>query len=351
MFIAIKRAYDGQGWTQWPIALQQHDRQALQQIRNQYSHFIEQVEFEQFVFFSQWHEIRDYAHQHGVYLFGDMPIFVAHDSADVWAQRKNFLLDDNGDSLFVAGVPPDCFSETGQRWGNPLYDWDYMQQDQFDWWKQRFTTQLELFDLIRVDHFRGFEASWYIPAHEETAMNGEWIKVPGRELLQSLFEYFHALPLVAEDLGLITEEVNQLREHFGLPGMKILQFAFGGDSSNPYLPHNHAPLSVVYTGTHDNDTTVGWFDSLDDNTRQHYINYCGCADDAIDMPWDLIRLALSSVAQLAVIPMQDVLCLDTDQRMNTPGTTEGNWQWRFDWQQVTPELAPKLHEWMQLYGR
>jgi len=352
LFMAIKQAHQGDAWMKWPDNLRNRDSAALKRARKAYAQQIEQICFEQFVFFTQWHEIRAYAHQHDVMLFGDMPIFVSHDSADVWAQRENFLIDEYGDAALVAGVPPDAFSDTGQRWGNPLYDWEHMLRDGFSWWHQRFATQLELFDLIRIDHFRGFEACWQIPAEEATAINGEWVEVPGRALLQSLFDHFSNLSLVAEDLGVITRQVTRLRKDFHLPGMKILQFAFGGDSKNPYLPHNHEKISVVYTGTHDNNTTLGWYRSLDPHTRLHMHRYLGLADDAhADMPWLFNRLALASVARLAVLPLQDMLALDERHRMNIPGTSKRNWLWRFEEGKLSDELAARLRGLLELYGR
>ena len=285
-------------------------------------------------------------------MFGDMPIFVAQDSADVWAHRENFMLDASGEPLYVAGVPPDAFSATGQRWGNPLYHWDAMQDDHFKWWQTRFKTQHALFDLIRVDHFRGFDACWQIPATEPTAMHGEWVKVPGRKLLAQIRKKFPALLLVAEDLGVITAEVNALRDDFGLPGMKILQFAFGDDAANPYLPHNHCELCLVYTGTHDNDTTLGWLRAIPETTRQHLLAYLGCGEiDDIKLLEKMRDLTLSSVARLAVLPMQDILQLDTQHRMNKPGTTVDNWRWRFDWPQLTALMRDQLQYKIKLFGR
>ncbi|MCK4710487.1 MAG: 4-alpha-glucanotransferase, partial [Gammaproteobacteria bacterium] len=285
-------------------------------------------------------------------LFGDMPIFVSFDSSDVWACRKNFLMTKEGQCDFVAGVPPDAFSDQGQRWGNPLYDWSYLQSTKFDWWVQRFTIQLELFDLIRVDHFRGFEACWNIPAEEVSAIIGEWVKSPGEALLTVLHQNFKSLPLVAEDLGVITDEVVKLREQFNLPGMKILQFGFDGDCRNLYLPHNHQSNSVVYTGTHDNNTTLGWYTELDINSRDYLHRYLGVDKTAtVDMPWIMNRMALASVANLAIIPMQDILSLDATHCMNVPGTTEGNWRWRFNWDQLWPGLSSDLRKLIAVYDR
>ncbi len=349
LYTALRQELDEQAWPQWPEALRDRQPKALEQARVRLKYVIDSITFQQYLFFRQWHELRDYARQHGLQLFGDMPIFVAHDSAEVWAHREYFTVGEHGDAQTVAGVPPDYFSATGQRWGNPLYRWERMQEDGFAWWIARMRTQLELFDFVRIDHFRGFEACWEIPGSAETAMEGHWVKAPGEALLSALHEAFHALPLVAEDLGVITPEVDALRNKFGLPGMKILQFAFGGDASNPYLPHNHEKKSVVYTGTHDNDTTLGWYASLTEAEKGHISAYLGHPGE--EMPWPLIRAALASVACLAMLPMQDVLELDGEHRMNTPGTVEGNWRWRFDWEQVRPDLSSHLSGLVRLYGR
>ena len=350
LFQVIRTKHESHGWLAWPKKLRDHDEQELTRFANKHVDALEEERFIQYVFFRQWHELRDYAHQHGVLLFGDMPIFVAHDSADVWASRQNFQLDKTGQSTVVAGVPPDYFSETGQRWGNPHYDWEQMQANDFSWWVERMRTQLELFDLIRIDHFRGFEAYWEISAEAETAVGGHWVKAPGVELLQRLYDEFHDLPLVAEDLGIITPEVEALRDQFGLPGMKILQFAFGSGPENPYLPHNCSPNSVIYTGTHDNDTTLGWYNSCDQAVRELLDDYLGCSADG-KMPWPLIRAALASVSRLAVLPMQDLLGLESEHRMNTPGTSEGNWQWQFEWTQLPADLVECLRHLNSQYGR
>ncbi len=350
LFRVIREQYDSLGWLAWPKQLRDRDEKSLAQFATEHVDALEEEQFIQYVFFHQWLELRQYAHQHGVLLFGDMPIFVAHDSADVWADRQNFQLDETGKSLVVAGVPPDYFSATGQLWGNPHYDWDKMQADGFSWWVERMRTQLELFDLIRIDHFRGFEAYWEISAKAKTAVGGHWVKAPGKALLQRLYDEFRELALVAEDLGIITPEVEALRDLFELPGMKILQFAFGSGPENPYLPHNCSPNSVIYTGTHDNDTTLGWYQSCDKSLRELLDDYLGCSSEA-RIPWPLIRAALASVARLAIIPMQDLLALDSQHRMNTPGTCEGNWQWGFDWSQVPTDLVERLRHLNTLYGR
>lgn len=352
LFIALKKNMQGESWLNWPDELRDRMPKALKQASQELADNIDQIRFEQFVFFTQWHELRDYAVEQGVLLFGDMPIFVSHDSADVWAHRKNFLIDKLGQASFVSGVPPDAFSETGQRWGNPLYDWKAMQADGFRWWLTRFKTQHELFDLIRIDHFRGLQACWQIPAEEDTAVKGEWVEVPGEQLLAAIRKEFSDMTLVAEDLGVITPAVEELRDQFSLPCMKVLQFAFSDNNDNPYLPYNYSQNCVVYTGTHDNDTTLGWYQSLDNYSLRRLHDYLACPEQKeLDMPWVLIRLALSSVANMAIIPMQDILSLDSLHRMNTPGTTQGNWRWRFEWTQIWPSLANDLWKMNASYGR
>lgn len=349
LFEALRGRYNGAPWWEWPPTLRAREPKALGKARKQLAEPCEQTRFEQFLFFDQWLALKRHANGKGIWLFGDMPIFVARDSADVWANPESFDLDEAGEPRTVAGVPPDYFSETGQRWGNPLYLWDRMQADGFSWWKARIHSQHELFDLIRIDHFRGFEAYWEIPAAEPTAIHGHWVKAPGEALFQTLLEEFHELPLVAEDLGVITDEVETLRDRFQLPGMKILQFAFDGQAHNPYLPHNHVHNGLVYTGTHDNNTTVGWYESLGNDERKRVKEYLGLPGEA--MPWALIRAAYASVAKLAIVPMQDVLGLGAEARMNTPGTVDGNWKWRFDWTQVPTDLAARLRHLAETYAR
>lgn len=352
LFMALKKAYRGSSWTEWPVCYRFRDETSLNEARQQYADVIRSIQFTQFVFFTQWQELQEYATSLNILLFGDVPIYVALDSADVWSDKENFLMHADGQCDYVAGVPPDAFSDDGQYWGNPLYDWDYQKKNDFDWWKKRFKTQLELFDLIRIDHFRGLEACWNIPAHEETARNGEWVKTPGKALLNSLYQYFDELPLVAEDLGVITKDVEKLRDEFSLPGMAILQFAFGGQADNPYLPHNHKTNSVVYTGTHDNDTTLGWYKNLQQYERKHLHEYMGHSEFSdLEIPWDLNRMVMASTSRLAILPMQDLLGLDSTHRMNTPGTIQGNWSWRFNWSQVWPGLATDLNHMVKLYGR
>ena len=335
------------GWWEWPLALRDRQPQALNTAQQRLKIMIEETRWEQFIFFSQWQALKDYAHHKGVYFFGDIPIFVAEDSVDVWAHRENFLLNTEGRPTVVAGVPPDYFSETGQRWGNPLYDWAYMQSNHFSWWRDRLHSAQVLFDVARIDHFRGFEASWAIQAACKTAIEGQWMSVPGESLFEQLQDI--DLPLVAEDLGMITPEVTALREKFGLPGMKILQFAFDSGNDNPYLPHNLTEHSVVYTGTHDNNTTLGWFQELPEHAQQKVCDYLQISPN--DMPWALIEAALASVAQWAIIPMQDILSLDSTHRMNTPGIQQNNWRWRFDWSQLSSDMPKKLRHICGNYGR
>lgn len=349
LYQALKDEHQGRAWCDWPPALRDRDAQALAHARARLSAQIDHVRFQQWLFFRQWRALREHCAARGLALFGDLPIFVAHDSADVWARRELFLLDAEGRQQVVAGVPPDYFSETGQRWGNPLYDWERMAAEGHAWWVARLRTQMRLFDLLRIDHFRGFAAYWEIPAESETAIAGRWVQGPGAALFEALETALGALPLVAEDLGVITEDVTALRDGLRLPGMKILQFAFDGGPDNPYLPHQHRPLCVVYTGTHDNDTSLGWWQGLDASAQAHVLDYLGHPGEA--MPRPLLRAALASVARLAVIPLQDLLELDGDHRMNRPGVAEGNWRWRFEWDMVPAGLGERLLAWNRLYGR
>lgn len=352
MFVALKDQCQKKPWYEWPEAIRDRQPKGLKKASLELKAEIKQVIFEQFIFFTQWHEIRAYASQHDVELFGDLPIFVARDSADVWAERENFLIEKNGEMKFIAGVPPDAFSDTGQRWGNPLYDWEHMKSTDFSWWKARLKSQLKLFDMVRIDHFRGLQACWKIPQEEETAINGEWIEVPGREMLDELFRTMHRLPLVAEDLGVITSAVTELKESFNLPGMKVLQFAFDGNNNNPHLPHCHRVDDIVYTGTHDNDTTLGWVENKNNYNGGFFNEYIGYKHkNAEQKYWSMIRLAMSSVSFLCVLPMQDLLCLGSSSRMNIPGMKEGNWVWRFEWCQVRSDALEKISHYMALYQR
>ena len=347
LYQCLKAEYGDAPWWEWPKAARLREPATLSDMRETESY--DYYSFEQYVFFSQWLALRSYARSRGLRLFGDMPIFVAEDSADVWAHTDLFVLDGAGRPEIVTGVPPDYFAADGQRWGNPHYRWQRMAADGFAWWRDRVRTQRELFDWIRVDHFRGLESAWAIPFSEKTAVAGEWMPVPGDALLAALQREFGDLPLIAEDLGLITEAVYALRDRYGLPGMRVLQFAFDGDSSSPHLPHNYSQNSVAYTGTHDNDTTRGWYERLTESERARVHEYLGPFYEAV--PWPFIRAAIASVARLAVVPWQDALGLGGDARMNTPGTSKGNWGFRFRWEDVPPDLPPRLKALAALYGR
>ncbi len=338
-------------WVEWDEPLRRRDADALDAARQRLADRVAFHAFSQFAFFEQWTALRRRANDLGIAVVGDIPVFVAHDSADVWAHQHLFKLDTSGQPLVVAGVPPDYFSATGQRWGNPLYDWVSMSRDGYAWWIARFRHLLEEVDVVRIDHFRGFEAAWEVPAGETTAVNGAWVRGPGRAVFDAVTAALGTQPaVVAEDLGFITDEVRALLQATGFPGMKVLQFAFGGGASNPYLPHNYVdPNCVVYTGTHDNDTTRGWFAALSPEEQAYVRLYLGpCGEDVADC---LMRLALSSVARTAIVPLQDVLGLSSEARINTPGAAEGNWTWRYRANQLDPARAACLAEMTELYGR
>jgi 4-alpha-glucanotransferase len=325
-YLALRTLHGGTPWTGWEPALRDRDPAAVRTALAGAGDLTERLRAEQWLFADQWRRLREYAADRGVLLYGDLPIFVAHDSADVWADRHLFRLDADGRPTTVTGVPPDYFAADGQKWNNPHYDWAALAADGYAWWRRRITRQRDLFDLVRIDHFRGFEAAWHVPVDAPTAKDGWWEPGPGLDLLRPLVESAGAGSLVAEDLGVITPAVDELRRTCGLPGMKVLQFAFDGDPGNPHLPAHHGEHSVVYTGTHDNDTTLGWWRSLDDGTRD--LVRAQLLDPAEDLPWALVRLALSSRARLAVVPLQDLLALGSEARMNTPGVPDGNWTWQ-----------------------
>ncbi len=349
LFRALKDQHQYKPWWEWESKYRDREYSALVSAKQRFAPEIAQYSFEQFLFFQQWLALKQYANEHQVLMFGDLPIFVAADSVDVWAGRENFQMNEQGRPSVVAGVPPDYFSATGQLWGNPHYHWEHMQSNGFQWWQERLCTQGVLFDVVRIDHFRGFEAYWEVQADAENAMDGRWVKAPGEALFKTLMEK-NTIPLVAEDLGVITDEVTALREQFGIPGMKILQFAYeGGGAENPYLPHQHESNCVVYTGTHDNDTTLGWFRSMSPQVQQHVCEYLNA--NPHDMPWPMIRAAFASVAKLAIVPMQDVLGYGSEHRMNIPGVPTGNWRWRFTWEQVPHGLDKKIRHLLELYGR
>ncbi len=353
LFKAIKSSMDGMSWTRWPTALRDRDPAALAERREYLAEGVLREQFTQFLFFDQWARLKAYLSERDILVIGDAPIYVTQDSADVWANPTLFKLGPDCEPLFVAGVPPDYFSKTGQRWGNPVYDWDAHKQTGFAWWVERLGRTFALYDFVRLDHFRGFAGYWEIPAEEETAEKGEWVDAPGQALFKALLGHFPVLPLLAEDLGVITPDVRELRDGFGFPGMKILQFCFhDGIGENHDAPHNHVENAVVFTGTHDNNTTLGWMlEDAGDQGRRVLMEYLGREIPPADVPWALVRLALMSVARLAVFPMQDVLGLGSEARMNMPSQAKGNWCWRCQPEAFTPALAAKLKALNGIYGR
>ncbi|MBC7237574.1 MAG: 4-alpha-glucanotransferase, partial [Chloroflexi bacterium] len=349
LFMALKAHFRWANWTGWDrdIALRRKD--AVHHWRQLLAEPIEYHAFLQFLFDRQWAALKRYANEKGLRIIGDMPLFVGHDSADVWSHQELFRLDEKGHPTVVAGVPPDYFSATGQRWGNPHYRWERMAENGYEWWMQRLRRVLAQVDMVRLDHFRGFAGYWQVPASKETAAEGRWVKGPGADFFLRAQEVLGKLPIIAEDLGTISPDVHELRERFGLPGMRVLQFAFDSDASNPHLPHNYKPDTLVYTGTHDNDTTVGWYASRDEKVR-HYVRIYTGADDS-HIHWTLIRLAMTSVADMAIFPLQDVLGLGSEARLNVPGRPHGNWAWRFRGGDLRPELADTLRELARISGR
>ena len=349
LFEAISRRESGRPWWTWPPELRDRDPGALEHVRREEAERIRELEAEQFAFASQWRRLREHAGSRGVLLFGDLPFYVAPNSVETWAHREAFQLDGSGRATAVAGVPPDYYSPLGQRWGNPLYDWDRMLADGMAFWRRRVRCQLERVDLLRLDHFRGLAAHWAIAADAPDARGGTWKRTPGRVLLGWLADDLDDPPLVAEDLGLITPDVEDLRRAFGLPGMRVLQFGFDGSSDNPHLPHMHQRDCIVYTGTHDNDTSVGWYASLDGETARRVDFYLRMGSST--MPEPLVRAALASVGALAVIPVQDLLGLGSDARINTPASTAGNWTWRVPAGALCAELASRYRRLNGVYGR
>jgi len=357
LYMALREKFKKKSWTSWPRKLACREPEALRKARKELADRIRYHKFVQYCFFSQWMELKRYANQRGIRLIGDIPIYVGLDSVDVWAFQENYLLDKKKHfPTYVAGVPPDYFSSTGQRWGNPIYRWK--QDDGRDnetlyaWWRQRFLCKFQIADIVRIDHFRGFEAHWQIPAEEKTAVKGDWIKGPGIGFFRKITRSMGSLQIIAEDLGVVTPEVVELRDRLQYPGMKILQFAFDSDADNAYLPHNFTTTNcVVYSGTHDNDTTVGWYlsDKASSLSKKRVRRYSH--SDGNEIHWDFIRLAYSSIADLAVIPLQDVLGFGSDCRMNMPGTEDGNWRWRCAGMFLTDEVAGRLYDETAFYGR
>ncbi len=349
LFAALNRAHAAAAWWTWPAALRNRQPAALAQARARLGDELHTLRVQQWQFAQQWSALRAYAHERGVQLFGDLPIYVAPDSVATWVQREQFQLHASGEPAALAGVPPDYFSADGQLWGNPLYNWQQAAADDFAFWRQRFAAQLQRFDLLRIDHFRGLAGYWSVPAGALTARDGRWIEAPGAALLARLRTAHDGLPVVAEDLGLITPDVDALRRQFGLPGMRVMQFGFDGSPDNPHLVHNYSRYTVAYTGTHDNDTSLGWYRSLDASAARRVDDYLG--GDSAHMPGALLRAALASVAVLAVAPLQDLLALGSEARFNTPGTIKGNWNWQFAAGALTTELAGQLFAMNERYGR
>ena len=352
LFMAAKDFHNGDVWSKWDKGLIHRTENALNEWKEKLSDDIQYHKFVQFNFFKQWKAVRDYANNNGIKIIGDMPIFIAYDSADLWANKEIFSVDEDGKLDTVAGVPPDYFSPTGQLWGNPLYRWKVMEKDDFLWMRKRFASLYELIDIVRIDHFRGFDAYWEIPGDAKTAERGRWVKAQGEKLFKSLIKHLGDVPILAEDLGVITPEVEALRDKFNFPGMKILQFAFGTDMETKFLPHNYIPNCVVLTGSHDNDTTRSYFEKVKKEEyhiyehAQVYLNYFG--DDLVN---ELIRMAYASVANIVIIPMQDILNLGGEARMNFPSRLGGNWAWRFSWEQINENIAPHYKGLTVLYER
>lgn len=353
LFMALKIRFRGQSWNEWPSEIRDRHPEAIKALKNEHQDEIQKQKFLQHVFDQQWKRLKNYCNQKGIRIIGDIPIYVVYDSVDLWTHPELFKLDSNRRPSVVAGVPPDYFSETGQLWGNPLYRWNVLKEREFDWWIMRLGRNLQLFDLARIDHFRGLVGYWEVPAEDSTAINGKWVQAPALEFFNEVKKEFPSLPIIAEDLGTITPDVKEIMEHFAFPGMKVLLFAFGEDNpGHPYLPHTYGRNCVVYTGTHDNNTIKGWFKSeAKPEDKQRVFRYLGKEVSEKDIHWEFIKLGMMSVADTFVAPMQDVLGLEEDARMNKPATTIGNWRWRLMPKQLTMSLIKKLGEITETYGR
>jgi 4-alpha-glucanotransferase len=349
LFMALKEAHGGKPWTFWQNDLRDRERKALENARRELDIAIRRQIFRQFIFFRQWSALRNYATSAGIKIIGDIPIFIAHDSSDVWTHPELFYLDETGIPSVVAGVPPDYFSTTGQLWGNPLYRWDVHKENGYLWWINRLRAVLETVDIVRLDHFRGFAGYWEVPGDAKTAEKGRWVSGPGENFFHIIRNALGELPIIAEDLGVITPDVVEMREKFNLPGMKILQFAFINDPKDPFLPHNYPQHCVVYTGTHDNDTALGWYERVDEEEKGFYRRYLNC--EGSNVSWDLIRAVWSSVAVYGLAPLQDFLGLDNNARLNYPGKASGNWTWRMSPDALTDELVQRIKEINYLYDR
>ncbi|MGB5584476.1 MAG: 4-alpha-glucanotransferase [Gammaproteobacteria bacterium] len=362
LFKVLKQMFGDAPWYEWPDEWKFRRPHAMQRAFDEFKDYVAELSWEQYQLYQRWREIKNKAHDRGILLFGDIPLFVAHDSVDIWAHPEQFLLDQEGMMTVVTGVPPDYFSATGQRWGNPHYNWEVMRRENYSWWLARISHQMKQFDLLRIDHFRGLESAWVIDASCDTALDGHWEKMPGDELLTKIHEDIGHLPIVAEDLGIITPEVRALRKKYHLPGMAVLQFSFDEHEDNPHKPHNIKEDAVVYTGTHDNDTTKGWFNSLNENDKNYVLQSLDlhaygenngqlherAADRVVDK---LIDDAMHSKASLCMLPLQDCLHLGSEARMNTPGTAHGNWQWTFSWEQISSDIAAEMKLWVEQSGR
>jgi 4-alpha-glucanotransferase len=352
LFVSLKDKL-GRSWGDWPEDLRDRDLWTLNSAINELSDKIQKEKFLQYMFDKQWKTLKRYSNERGIRIIGDIPIYVDYDSADAWTNPELFKLDENKRPYAVSGVPPDYFSATGQLWGNPVYDWEKLQKRGYDWWIKRFERALELTDIVRIDHFRGLVAYWEVPSEEKTAINGKWVDVPTYEFFGALLKRFVSLPVIAEDLGIITPDVKEVMKYFGFPGMKVLLFAFGDDNpQNPYLPHMYEQNCVVYTGTHDNNTVRGWFEhEATEEEKRRVFKYLGHAIQAGEINWEFIRLIMDSAADTVIIPIQDVIGLGVEARMNVPSTVQGNWRFRFSWDQVSDSMKEKLLEITKKYGR
>jgi len=353
LFVSLKDHFSGAPWNEWPPEIRNRTQPALDEWTGKLAGRIKREKFIQFLFFQQWSALKSYCNRKQIQIIGDIPIYVSYDSSDVWANSEYFKLDGDRRPVFVAGVPPDYFSATGQLWGNPVYSWDRLKETSYEWWIRRIGHNLNCFDMVRLDHFRGFVAYWEVPATEKTAVKGKWVETPAGEFFHTLLRRFPSIPIIAEDLGLITPEVKAIMSEFALPGMKILLFAFGGNSAeNPYIPHNHVENCVVYTGTHDNNTVKGWFVHDASAEEKENLNaYFGREFDENTVAGQLVHTAMMSVASTVVIPLQDFLELGAEARMNTPSVPFGNWEWRVTAEQLTPDLAEKIADLTRVYGR
>ncbi|HNU71214.1 MAG TPA: 4-alpha-glucanotransferase [Thermodesulfobacteriota bacterium] len=353
VFMALHSRFDGRSWNEWPVELRDRNPEALVVAAAELSDAIERIKIVQYLFSQQWYALKEYCFSKGIQIIGDLPIYVQFDSVDVWTHPSIFKLGEHKQPYVVAGVPPDYFSSTGQLWGNPVYNWDVLKDRHYDWWVDRLRHNLALFDIVRIDHFRGLVAYWEVPAHEATAIRGRWVEAPVKDFFKHLHRKFSSLPVIAEDLGVITPDVREVMSQYELPGMKVLLFAFGPDiGTNPYIPHNLVRDCIVYTGTHDNNTTRGWLNNeASAEEKARLSRYLGCPIDSRSGHWDLIRMAMRSVANTSIIPMQDLLGLGEEARMNRPAVNQGNWRWQLAPEQIDPSISDRLREMTEAYGR